>query len=54
MFSQQIICLLPRPVCGVVPAKTPSFLGFSIYQIKLNTKRWFLEVLPGRPDTREL
>ena len=34
--SQQITCLLPLAVCGVVLAKTPSFLGFSIHQLKLN------------------
>lgn len=34
--SQHITCLLPLPVCGMVLAKTPSLLGFSIYQLKLN------------------
>lgn len=33
----QITCLLPFLVCQGALAKTPSFLGFSIYQLKLNT-----------------
>lgn len=33
----QITCLIPFLVCQGALAKTPSFLGFSIYQLKLNT-----------------
>lgn len=33
----QITCLLPFLVCQGALATTPSFLGFLVYQLKLNT-----------------
>lgn len=33
----QITCLLPFLVCQGALATTPGFLGFSSYQLKLNT-----------------